>query len=228
MATTSHSAPAENRTLFVVLLTLTFGTGLIDAISFLGLGHVFTANMTGNVVFMAFALTGAPELSLALSCTSLLAFMAGAIVGGRLNVHLEPSGRLAHLNVSLLLEAGLLATATVIAQFSPSQTIHKTYILIILTACAMGIRNAVVRKLAVPDLTTTVLTLTVTALAAESIFAGGKNSRWPTRMAAIGTMFAGAFAGAFLLRFGPLVPFALSAALPVLGYVLLRFEKAAT
>jgi len=31
------------------LLVLTFSTGVVDAASFLALGHVFTAKMTGNV-----------------------------------------------------------------------------------------------------------------------------------------------------------------------------------
>src|SRR5438093_21811 len=61
------------------LIVLTFSTGLIDALSFLALGHVFTANMTGNVVFLAFAVGGATGLSAARSGTSLLAFMAGAV-----------------------------------------------------------------------------------------------------------------------------------------------------
>ena len=67
-----------------VLFGLTVATGLIDAVSFLALGHVFTANMTGNVVFLAFALVGAPGLSAPRSAVSLIAFLGGAAVGGRL------------------------------------------------------------------------------------------------------------------------------------------------
>jgi hypothetical protein len=39
------------------LLVLTFTTGLVDAVSFLGLGHVFTTNMIGNIVLLG----GAPR-----------------------------------------------------------------------------------------------------------------------------------------------------------------------
>src|SRR6266566_1919803 len=60
------------------LLVLTGVTGLVDAVSFLGLGHIFTANMTGNVVFLGFAAAGVPGLSVARSSTSLVAFLAGA------------------------------------------------------------------------------------------------------------------------------------------------------
>jgi len=72
--------------------------------------------------------------------------------------------------------------------------------LIVLTALAMGVRNATVRKLAVPDLTTTVLTLTLSGLAADSSFAGGSNPRWQRRIGSVAAMFAGAASGALLLR----------------------------
>ena len=42
----------------VFLVGLTVVTGLVDAFSYLSLGHVFVANMTGNVVFLGFALAG--------------------------------------------------------------------------------------------------------------------------------------------------------------------------
>src|SRR5437588_12916727 len=61
------------------LFGLTFVTGFIDGVSFLGLGHVFTANMTGNVVFVGFALAGAADLSI---LRSLAAFASGGVVGG--------------------------------------------------------------------------------------------------------------------------------------------------
>jgi len=64
----------------------------------------------------------------------------------------------------------------------------------------LGIRNATVRKLAVQDLTTTVLTLTITGLAADSFLAGGNNPRWGRRVGSVGSMFAGAGLGALLLK----------------------------
>jgi uncharacterized membrane protein YoaK (UPF0700 family) len=74
------------------------------------------------------------------------------------------------------------------------------YLLIVSTAVAMGLRNAVVRKLAVPDLTTTVLTLTITGLAADSRLAGGAGSRSGRRILSILAMCGGALTGAMLLR----------------------------
>src|SRR3954471_18232858 len=65
-----------------ILLLLTLGTGLVDAISILGLGRVFVANMTGNVVFIGFALAGAAGFSLLGSVVALVAFLLGAAAGG--------------------------------------------------------------------------------------------------------------------------------------------------
>src|SRR5258708_6806272 len=63
---------------------LTVVTGLVDAVSYLKLGHVFVANMTGNVVFLGFAAAGASEHSVAPSLIAIGAFLVGAIAGGRL------------------------------------------------------------------------------------------------------------------------------------------------
>jgi uncharacterized membrane protein YoaK (UPF0700 family) len=87
----------------------------------------------------------------------------------------------------------------------------KLYTLICVTALATGIRNATVRKLAVQDLTTTVLTLTITGLAADSSLLAGSNPRWQRRIGAGGSMFVGAASGALLLKYS------LSLALSVCG-----------
>lgn len=86
----------------------------------------------------------------------------------------------------------------------------RLYSIIAMTAIAMGLRNATVRRLAVPDLTTTVLTLTLTALAADSSLAGGSNPRLGRRLGSVLTMFAGAGLGTILLRFGTAAPLSLA------------------
>src|SRR5947199_6031748 len=75
------------------LLTLTVVTGVVDAASFLGLGHIFTANMTGNVVFLGFAAAGAPGLSVARSGTALAAFAVGALLAGRMTAAMRTGSR---------------------------------------------------------------------------------------------------------------------------------------
>ena len=91
------------------------------------------------------------------------------------------------------------------------------YAVIVLTGLAMGLRNATVRKIAQPDLTTTVLTLTVTGLAADSSFAGGSNPRWQRRVMSILCMFAGAFVGALLLRHSLALPLGVATVSVVCG-----------
>ncbi|WP_035791733.1 YoaK family protein [Kitasatospora mediocidica] len=198
-----------------LLLGLTVVTGLVDAVSYLALGHVFVANMTGNVVFLAFALAGAPGFSLAASLTALAAFAAGALLGGllvrRTGVH---RGRV--LLTALALETGLAAAA--LATAAPggahSYPAAQRYPLIVLLGLAMGLQNAVARALAVPDLTTTVLTLTITGIAADTTLTGGPGSRAGRRLLAAAAMFLGALAGAAALRHGsPLLPLAAVTAL---------------
>src|SRR5712692_3603246 len=67
-----------------LLLVLTAVTGLVDAVSYLKLGHVFVANMTGNVVFLGFAVADADDFSIPASLVAIAAFLAGALVGGRI------------------------------------------------------------------------------------------------------------------------------------------------
>jgi hypothetical protein len=88
-------------------------------------------------------------------------------------------------------------------------------------ATAMGVRNAAMRKLAVPDLTTTVLTLTVAGLAADSSFAGGTNPRWTRRAIAVVSMLGGAWLGAWSLRFGLATALALALAVDAASAALL-------
>jgi uncharacterized membrane protein YoaK (UPF0700 family) len=229
--TPMQTVAANTETLTIALLALTFSTGLIDAFSFIALGRVFTANMTGNIVFLAFAIAGVQGLSAAGSAASLLAFMAGAVCGGLFNVRHSGWTQARLLKQAIAIEAALLLVATCFAVITGSKheiTPNAMYGLIVLTAVAMGLRNAVVRKLAVPDVTTTVLTLTVTGLASDSSLAGGTNPRWKTRLASIVTMFAGAATGATLLRYGVVAPLAASGFVAALAYMMARRSERVT
>ena len=206
-----------NHTLPLLLHIATAITGLIDAISYLALGHVFTANMTGNVVFLAFAVAGTPGLSITRSLTALVAFLIGAVIGGRLATRLAELVRPNWVTTALSMESALLLVATLAAiNFRDwSGSLFQLYSIIVLTACAMGIRNATVRKMAIPDLTTTVLTLTITGLAADSRFAGGTSPRWRRRVLAVLLMFFGAAIGTLLLRRSLVFPLATATLLSI-------------
>src|SRR5882762_6404542 len=201
--------PHESR-LAGALLVQTVATGLIDAVSYLGLGHVFTANMTGNVVFLAFAVAGAPGLSFPRLAVSLGAFLAGAVAGGRLAARLGTSPQHRWVATAFGVEAVLLLCAALAAAAGTRAALFAAYGVIVLTALAMGVRNATVRKIALPDLTTTVLTLTLTGLAADSALAGGTNPRGWRRGASVLSMFLGAGVGALLVRHSLVLPLVVS------------------
>ncbi|MDT0541480.1 YoaK family protein [Streptomyces lonegramiae] len=199
-----------------LLLTLTVVTGLVDAVSYLALGHVFVANMTGNVVFLGFALAGAASLSAVASLVSLAAFLAGALAGGRIGTRFATHrGKL--LKTATAVQAVLVAVTVATAAVTDGRvTTGVQYTLIVFLGLGMGLQNAVARRLGVPDLTTTVLTLTLTGLAADSTPAGGAAPRPGRRIVSVLAMFLGAFVGAQLVLHGHLV-LTLSLALLLLG-----------
>jgi uncharacterized membrane protein YoaK (UPF0700 family) len=182
-----------------LLLGLTVVTGLVDAFSYLVLGHVFVANMTGNVVFLGFALAGAAGFSVSASLSALGAFCLGALAGGRLGTYLHAHrGRL--LSMATAVEAFLVGGSAAIAATAGNLGSSGTrFILIVLLGLAMGMQNAVARKLAVPDLTTTVLTLTITGIVADGRLAGGAGSKAGRRLLSVLAMFVGGLAGALLI-----------------------------
>lgn len=199
--------------LVVVLLSLTVVSGLIDAVSYLGLGHVFTANMTGNVVVLGFAAAGAPGFSVPHTSTSLALFLVGAAVGGRIAKRFGGGSRRTWAQITLAAETVFVGASAVVAIAAPGAT-ATIYAVIALTAFAMGLRNATVRKLGVPDLTTTVLTMTLTGLASESRAGDGSGHRSPRRTASVLAMLAGATLGAWLvIHHGLGIPLLLSAVL---------------
>jgi uncharacterized membrane protein YoaK (UPF0700 family) len=188
------------------LLVLTFTTGLIDAVSYLGLGRVFTANMTGNIVFLGFGIAGSVGLPVVAPLVSLSSFLLGAAGGGILAERMGDRyptyiARALAVEVSLLGMAAIFATAVDVRPNAVSGDL-----VIALLAFAMGARNATVRRLGVPDLTTTVLTMTLTGLAADSPPAGGSGKGSTRRVAAVLAMLTGALAGALLLKTSLVLP----------------------
>ncbi len=195
------------------LLVLTFTTGLIDAVSYLGLGRVFTANMTGNIVLLGFGIAGSGGLPVIAPMVSLGAFLVGAASGGILAARLA-SHHSRHVGATLAIEFSLLGIAAILAAvLTVNPNTAASDIIIALLALAMGVRNATVRRLGVPDLTTTVLTMTLTGLAAESPIAGGTGRGSVRRIAAVLAMLAGAVVGALLLRASLALPLVAATAL---------------
>ena len=209
----SYFAHPAHGPLPALLLLLTFGTGLIDAISILGLGRVFVANMTGNVVFIGFALAGAPGFSLWGSVVALAGFLGGASVGGLLISRFGGHrGRMLRNALAIQLALFIVALAISLAARNHISLVQQL-VIVAVGAIALGIQNAVVRNLGVPDMTTTVLTMTLTGIGADL---RKKDLATATRRAiAVLAMLIGAGVGAILvLRLG------VSAALVAVAVVL--------
>jgi 3-hydroxyisobutyrate dehydrogenase len=195
-----------------LLVGLTALTGIVDAVSILALGRVFVANMTGNVVFAGFALAGAAGFALGASLAALAGFIAGAAVGGRLIRRLgHDRARLLAAGSALQLVLVAAALLLVIASGSALSPATRDVVAAVL-AVGTGMQNAVVRRLAVPDMTTTVLTMTLTGIAAD-LRAGKPSAAFRRRLLAVATMLAGAVAGAELvLHDGPAAALGLATA----------------
>ena len=211
-----------------LLILLTIVTGVVDALAYLRLGHVFVANMTGNVVFLGFAAAGAGGLSVPGSLLALGFFLCGGIAAGRLAGRLGDERRHV-LRLAVTVELDLATAAVLIAAVVGRHLgTSSRYALIALLALAMGVQNATARRLAVADLTTTVLTLTLTGIAADSWLGGATGARTARRVIAVGAMLIGALVGALLLlHVAPVAPLALAAALLALVAVAARPTGAA-
>jgi uncharacterized membrane protein YoaK (UPF0700 family) len=197
-----YLAHEDHGPLPALLLLLTVATGIVDAVSILALGRVFVANMTGNIAFIGFALAGAPGFSLAASVTALAGFLCGAALCGFALNRFRPRRGVLLRNV-VAAELTLVLAAAAIAAASGTPLAGGVRALVVaLMAIGLGMQNTAVRHLAVPDLTTTVLTMSLTGLAADI---RARNLRVALRRAlSVGCMLAGAFAGALVvLRVSP-------------------------
>jgi len=215
-----------------LLLLLSVTAGPVDANSVLGLGKVFTANMTGNIVFLGFAASGAPGFKVAPYVFAIASFMVGALIAGRVGKHHAGLPLRRWLLTAASVEAILLWIAAGVATGFDGVTRapdSSVYIIIALTGLAMGFRNATIRQLKVPDLTTTVLTLTITGLAADSSAAGGANPNWARRIGSVAAIFLGAAIGAYLVIHGGLVaPLILAGGLIFAGTIACMLHPAAS
>jgi uncharacterized membrane protein YoaK (UPF0700 family) len=187
------------RPLELVLVVVTFVTGMVDAVTYLGFGHVFAANMTGNVIVLGFALVGAGEISATASVVSLGAFMAGAAVSARLSGALHPT-RHRWLLTMLTLETGLLTAAAGLALKQSAAT--SDLVIVGLLAVAMGMRTVTVRRVGISDVSTTVLTSTLAGLASDTLLRGAPFRTGGIRLVIVVAMMLGAASGAVLLRGG--------------------------
>jgi len=185
-----------------LMLALTFSTGVVDSVGYLGLDRVFTGNMTGNVVILAMALTGADGLPIVGPIVALMLFVVGSATAGRA-LRKRPTG------------------------WSTRTTTLLGAVAVILTGAlglAMGLQGGAARQIGVKDVTTVVVTSTLVGLAFDSRL-GGHNptQQWRRRLGAVLLLAAGAATGALLLRgniaFGMMLATVVTIVVAVLGHI---------
>jgi uncharacterized membrane protein YoaK (UPF0700 family) len=207
-----YSTPPGTMHLWLMLL-LTFTTGVNDAVGYLALDKVFTGNMTGNVVILGMALAGGADLPVVGPALALAGFMVGAAAGGRLLKRADRgwSGRTTLLLGAVAFLVLALAAVLFVAGSAPGQPLAVT--VTTAAALAMGAQAVTARHIAVKDVTTVVVTSTITGLAADSRLGAGKAEGTGRRLAAVVVILAGAAAGAGLLRAHIAVPLLLAGVL---------------
>jgi uncharacterized membrane protein YoaK (UPF0700 family) len=191
--------PSVTQPLALTLLVLTFVTGVVDALSFLGLGQVFAAMMTGNVLFLGFGIEGATGSSVVPPLVAIAAFIPGGLAGGFLASRFpERPGR--GLIACMALEVALVGGAAVLAA---AIDVHKgelsAWVVIGALSMAMGARNTGVRRTGVAELPTNVLTVAAASFEAGTSLTGASPTHLVPRAAAVAAMLCGAIAGAVLL-----------------------------
>jgi uncharacterized membrane protein YoaK (UPF0700 family) len=220
MAVTS---PVTERLTIAALLLLTFATGLADAISILVLGHVFVANMTGNVIFLGFLLAPKTSIDLTAVTVALPAFVSSTIFGGRLARHFGERTR-PWLTIVFGIEIVVLLALSILAGTGLLRYHDNTKLILIGgLAIAFGLQHTTARQFGIQELTTTVLTSTIVGLGVDSRLAGGTGAREKLRISVVLTMCAGAIVGASMSRFVVAPVFTLMAVVVAVTLLIFRF-----
>ena len=234
-AVTTTSNPVATNELSVrdlLLHLLTVSSGAVDAISFLALGKVFSAFMTGNIAFLGLRVARAPAPGAVSILVSMAAFAVGVYVSTRLTPY-ETCGIWSR-RVTVALGVSLIAHALFLDVWFATHgqpSVDIAHVLLGLWGFAMGIQSAAVRRLHVDGVFTTAATATV-------IFLVGDLVNWRATVAerrrltgVLVSLFVGATAGGLLLVhaqiYAPVLPFVITVAVVVTAAVVLR-EHGAT
>jgi uncharacterized membrane protein YoaK (UPF0700 family) len=210
----------------VLLVALTIASGAVDAISYFGLGKIFSAFMTGNFVFLGFGIANLKGPAVVPVILALAMYAAGAYLGWRITTRRSPEPGVWTRTMSVLLalvaiaEAGFLAVWAATAG-QPSTAI--TDVLIVLFSSAMGIQTAAVRSLGVQGVFTTAGTFTLVAFA-ETLAGSRPRSEIPRLLGVLAGLVAGAIGGGLLFvharSYAPVLPLVITVLVIVAGRTL--------
>jgi uncharacterized membrane protein YoaK (UPF0700 family) len=229
----SETASRATRTRDSLLLALSFAAGYVDALGYLGLNRVLTANMTGNTVLLAIGLAQLDFDAAARSSVALAGFLAGAAVGAWIVERDRAEGVWPRaVTLALTVESVILcvfAAGWQSAGDAPAPL--PLAILIGLAALGMGVQSAAVRRLEVSGIATTYITGTLTQLVARFMRPTAQNgdsiSRHGLLLGAVWIVyFGGAAAAAIDLRLSALVaqllPIAIIVCVVVIAAIIFR------
>jgi uncharacterized membrane protein YoaK (UPF0700 family) len=207
------------------LLILTFVTGIVDVVSFLALGQVFSAMQTGNVIFLGLGVAGVSGAPVLAPLVALCAFLAGG-TGAALLTRTSTLAAGNRLRIAMATEIVLLGVAALLAALVDVDPGDLTaYVLIAILSVAMGLRNTIARGIGDPNLATTVLNLTLSAFVCSTPTGIAAESELALRAAAIAAILGGAIAGALLLKVSLAVALAAAAAVVVAAAVSSRGSR---
>ncbi|BBZ50006.1 DUF1275 domain-containing protein [Mycobacterium heidelbergense] len=216
----SVDSPVSDRMTVAALLLLTFATGLADSISILALGHVFVANMTGNVIFLGFWLAPKTNIDLTAVAVALPTFVCTTILSGRLSRHFGERTR-RWITTVLATEIALLVALSIMAGAGVLHYHDNTKLIMIgILATTFGLQHSSARQFGIQELSTTVLTSTIVSLGLDSRLAGGTGAREKLRFSVVFTMCAGALVGATMSRFVVAPVFVLAASVVALSLLI--------
>jgi uncharacterized membrane protein YoaK (UPF0700 family) len=216
----------------LLLNALTVSSGAIDAISFVALGKVFTAFMTGNIAFLGLRIAGAGGPGKVAILVSMVGFAVGVYLSTLIVRPSAGSGMWPRW-VTVALGVSLIGHAVFLAVWFASNgqpSISVSHVLLGSWALAMGMQSAAVRRLRVDGVFTTAATATI-------IFLVGDIADWPAtsverrRFAGVLiSLFVGATAGGLLLvrapLYAPVLPFVITAAAVLTAAIVLREPRA--
>jgi uncharacterized membrane protein YoaK (UPF0700 family) len=210
----------------LLLILLAFGAGAVDAISFLGLGRVFTANMTGNIVLLGLAAGSAAGSEATRSAISLAAFCFAVFTALWISRRPErdrlPAGVVVALGLETAAQGGFLA-GWLLSSARPQGAAED--VLVGVSALAMGLQSGAVIRLGVRGVSTTYVTGTLTGLISEVVSATGSTRDWARRVLVLVALLAGAACAAVLVvgvrHAAPVLPLAVSSVV-FAGAIVLR------
>lgn len=227
-ASTTASSQGRQSVRDLLLVALTVASGAVDAISYFGLGKIFSAFMTGNLVFLGFGIAEIEGPDVVPVIVALSMFTAGAYLGLRFTTLRSNESGLWPPAVTVLLVLVAIAEAGFLVVWLSTAGLPSTEVanvLIALFSLAMGIQTAAVRSLGVQGVFTTAGTFTLVAFAGT--FAGSRSrSEMPRLVGVLLGLVAGAVAGGLLFlharSYAPALPLVITVLVVLAGRTMQR------